>query len=442
MILRAARLYPYHWLIAAIAVLVALHIAILPVAPPGFYVDEAASGAHAIALAHHGTDAHSQPWPLFTASLGGGYTTPVYLYPLAIWTLVFGPSELSLRSFSLCMTLIACAFLGLATRRLVGSTRSGLIASAVALALPWGWLQGSLAWDPALVPFFVTLSLWMLAILLTTANRRAYMTAATLLPLTLVALAYVYPPCRVTAPLLVLGYYALLYWRRRVSWRHLAAVAVAGLVLVAPLASFMFQPDALGRSQALSVFHGRGVLGGLGQFFINLLSLVNPVFLFVTGDANLRHSTGIQGMLGLAAIIPLGVLAWTALRSRGWHILGRALTPLRTIALIGLLGVVAGLLGSALTAEGQPHSLRATAAWPFFALLITIGWRYVLRAPRAVRRTALVIAMFSVVLYATDLAFLYPRRAADSFDSAQRQAIAAHAPVDYPELALDYYRWR
>lgn len=442
MILRTVRLYPYRWLLAAIALLIVLHAVILPVAPPGFYVDEAASGAHAIALAHHGTDAHGQAWPLFTPSLGGGYTTPVYLYPLAAWTVAFGPSELSLRTFSLCATLAACGFLGLAVRRLLSSTRIGLIATTVALSLPWGWVQGSLAWDPALVPFFVTLSLWMLAILLTTNHRRAYRAASVLLPLSLIALAYVYPPCRVTAPLLVLGYYGLLLWRQRIGWRHATVVAISGLILVTPLALFMIQPDALVRSQALSVFHGHSLISGLGLFSINLLSLINPLFLFITGDANLRHSTGLQGMLGLAAILPLGALVLAALRARRRRPIFNHPSATRLVLLVGIFGIAASLFGSALTSEGQPHSLRATAAWPFFALLITLGWQRILHADQLLRRVALTLAISSVALYVADLALLYPGRAADSFDSTARQAIMTHQHIDYPELALDYYRWR
>lgn len=436
------RLRPYRWLLVAIAFATILRVAILPITPPGFYVDEAASGAHAIALLRHGTDAHGQPWPLFTASLGGGYTTPIYLYPLAAWAAIFGPSEVALRGLSLFVTLLACIMIGFAVRRMLGSTKLGLIACLVGLTLPWGWIQGSLAWDPAMVSLCVALSLWMFAILLTTTNYHRYIAAAIVLPLSLVALAYVYPPCRVTAPLLVLGYYAVLFWQRHVSVRHLVIVAAGSLVLVIPLAAFMFQPDAMARSQALSVFHGHGLVAGAGSLLLNFLSLMNPIFLFVTGDANLRHSTGVQGMLGLGAIVPLGLLLVASIRHHDWREILRHPHKVHLIGCVALFGIFASFLGSALTAEGQPHSLRATAAWPFFVIVITLGWRAIITMPRRVYRAALIVAVCATLLYVGDLAFLYPHRAAGSFDTSQRQAITSGQSIDYPNLARDYYRWR
>lgn len=436
------RLAPYRWLIAAIIVLIIMRFSLLVIAPPGFYVDEAASGAHAIALLHHGTDAHGQPWPFFTASLGGGYTTPIYLYPLAAWAAVFGPSEYALRAFSMFSTVLACLVLGLAMRRISGSATAGFGAIAAGLALPWGWLQGSLAWDPAMVPLFVALSLWTFSVLLTTTHRHQRLIAAAILPLSLIALAYVYPPCRVTAPLLVIAYYALLFWRQKISLRHLLVVAAASAVLVIPLALFMFQPDALARSQALSVFHGHSLITGLISLVGNFLSLINPLFLFVTGDTNLRHSTSVQGMLGLAAIIPLGALLWMAVKRYPGRALLHQPNPITLLGLVALFGIAASFLGSALTAEGQPHSLRATAAWPFFVILITLGWRVLAQAPERIGRTAIIIAVSATLLYTIDLALLYPRRAATSFDVSQRQAISDHKPIDYPDLAQDYYRWR
>lgn len=436
------RLRPYRWLIVAIAAIAVLRFALLFITPPGFYVDEAASGAHAIALLHHGTDAHGRPWPLFAASLGGGYTTPIYLYPLATWAAVFGSNEVALRGFSLFITLLSCAMIGLAVRRVLGSTQLGLAACLTGLTLPWGWIQGSLAWDPAMVPFFVALSIWMFTILLTTNHRRSHVAAAIILPLSLIALAYVYPPCRVTAPLLLLGYYTILFWRGNVRLRHIIAVAAGSLVLVLPLAAFMFQPDAMARSQTLSVFHDGELASGTASLLLNFLSLMNPIFLFVTGDANLRHSTGVQGMLGLGAIMPLGLLAGAALRHNDWRKILRHPSAPHLLGCVALFGIFVSFLGSALTAEGQPHSLRATAAWPFFVILITLGWCVIITMPRRVGHAALVITACAVLLYVGDLVFLYPRRAAMSFDTSQRQAITNGQPTGYPDLARNYYRWR
>src|SRR5680860_979184 len=76
-------------LVIVIFMLVLMRVFILPLSPPGFYIDEAASGAHVVAMVTNYTNAHGQAWPLFSQSLGGGFTTPIYLYPLSIWAVSY-----------------------------------------------------------------------------------------------------------------------------------------------------------------------------------------------------------------------------------------------------------------------------------------------------------------------------------------------------------------
>ena len=425
--------------ILAIIVLVALRIGLMPLTPPGFFLDEAASGAHAVSLLHHGTNAHQQAWPLFSESLGGGYTTPIYLYPLAAWAGIFGTSELSLRYFSQVATLLAIAIIAVCVS-LWTTRRTGLLAAIAGLALPWGWLQGSLAWDPALVPLILSVSLLAFSLLVRGAVGRTKIIAAVLLPISLVALAYLYPPMRVGAPLLFIAAYAVLYRQKTLSLAAIAAACIGALIIALPLAQFMFQPQALGRSQALSVFYGTSLLGGIWHAFINYLMLLNPWFLFGGGDPNLRHSTGFQGMLGVATLPALIALIVAFIKNP------KALTHnMRLLVGIGIVGVIASLAGSALTNEGQPHSLRATAAWPFALLLIACGWQLLLSSWAHRYITIISVACFVIATtsYVADVSISYPARSASSFDTQQRQAIFNNQPQpSYPGLAKEYYRIR
>jgi len=429
-------------LLIFITALIVLRFIILPLSPPGFYVDEAATGAHVVAMLAHGTDAHGNAWPLFSASLGGGYTTPVYLYPLTAWAALFGDGELSLRAFSQFVTITAVVILGVALRWWVDK-KYAAVTVIVGLMLPWSWLQGSLAWDPAMVPLFVALSFLGFSWLFFDTSRKLRIIGHALLPLSLLSLAYVYPPCRVSAPLLFIAAYGFLLWQKRISWRNCLITCAGAAIIALPLALFMFQPDALERSQQLSVFYQHSITEGIGQFIINLSLLVNPLFLFVTGDPNIRHSTGIQGMLGIGALLPLAVLVVFAFLRRH-TITKKALFERKRqlLALIALVGWLVSLIGSALTNESQPHSLRATAAWPFIVILITLGWTVLAQQRRKwVLQLALGLAAISTLAYAADLAIYYPSRAADSFDVPARDAIYSHQPTpNYPDLALHYYR--
>jgi hypothetical protein len=428
-------------LIALISVLVVTRLVFVVFTPPGFFLDEAATGAHVVSMLHEATNAHGTAWPLFSESLGGGYTTPIYLYPLVGWATVFGTSELSLRYFSVTVTLFAIALISAALSVWLGR-REALIAAAAALALPWGWLQGSLAWDPALVPFLVGLAFISFTFLYQRASRADKYVSYAVFPLSLIALAYLYPPARVTAPLLFIAGYTLLFLKRRIGLRSLFVICLSAAVISLPLLQFMLQPAALERTQLLSVFHNTSLVGGLWQTFVNALGLMNPLFLFATGDPNLRHSTGVQGMLGIAAVAPLLALTVTFCTAV-WR---RTLTTVfdkKTLLLlaIAVFGYLASILGSALTNESQPHSLRATAAWPFTIILIVLGWRIIL-AHRiiSVRYIAVVVFLIGTIAYAADLSLAYPARAASSFDVSERTKIDSGQPTPgYPNLALEYY---
>lgn len=431
-------------LIIAIVVMVILRIALVPFSPPGFFLDEAATGAHVVAMLHQGTNAHAVPWPLFSESLGGGYTTPIYLYPLVGWAALFGTSELALRYFSVVFTLLAIILMAAAMNKWFGR-REALITAAAMLALPWGWLQGSLAWDPALVPFFVALAFLSFTLLYHSSKSLDRTLSYGLFPLSLLGLAYLYPPLRVTAPLLFVAGYVVLLRRKRIDLRTVTVTCLIAAIISLPLLQFMLQPAALGRTSALSVFHDTSIFGGLWLAVINMLGLLNPFFLFINGDPNLRHATGIQGMLGIATVIPLVALAIAIIRATWNRTVARTFdhTTLLLIG-IGIFGVLASLLGSALTNESQPHSLRATAAWPFAAILIVIGWRIILaHRSKLLRYGAIAVCIIATIGYVVDLAFFYPTRAAGSFDTPQREAIYHHqATPGYPDMARQYYETR
>lgn len=431
------------WYIAGALIL--LRLFLIPLTPPGFFLDEAATGAHVVSMLHGWVNAHGVSWPLFSESLGGGYTTPVYLYPLTSWAAIFGAGELSLRYFSAIVTIAAIIVTAFVIKLWAGN-RAGLIAAIAGFVLPWGWLQGSLAWDPALVPLLVAAALLFFSLLVLSKSRNAKLVSMVGLPVTLVALAYLYPPMRVTAPLLFVAAYAVFLRRHIIGVRGLFVTCLGSGVLALPLAMFMFQPEALGRSQALSVFHDTSLLHGSWLAVVNFWGLINPLFLFVSGDPNLRHSTGFEGMLGIAALPPLVAFIYVLIRKLQGKKLPNVIDKkLRLLVFVAIYGTFASLLGSALTNEGQPHSLRASGAWVFILIIITIGWMIILstQTNRVLKISAVTLAIIASGAYAIDFATSYPARSAGSFDVPQREAIHNDQPtLGYPELARRYYEIR
>lgn len=429
------------YLIIGIILLILARFFILPFSPPGFFLDESAGAAHVVSMLSQSTNAHGEGWPLFSESLGGGYTTPVYLYPLVAWAFFAGTSELSLRFFSQITTIIAIILIGVSMRLWLSRTY-GLVAVIVALSLPWGWLQGSIAWDPALVPLFVSLAFLSFSIIWQTNNAIAFRIGSILLPLSLIALAYLYPPCRVTAPFLFIGAYWMLIKYKKITLKHLGMIIGISVVLSLPLLLFMLSPASLARSRELSVFFQHSVLEGILLFIYNSVLMLNPNFLFITGDTNLRHATGLQGMLGIGAILPIAFLLGLAYKKK-FSFRSTIIDKRKLLILISIFGIFVAMCGSALTNEGQPHSLRAVAMWPFFVILITLGWSLIVRSSKKwVVTIAIAFFVLGTVWYAIDLALFYPTRASSSFDVKERDAIIQGYSPDYPQLSLKYYRLR
>jgi hypothetical protein len=145
-------------------------------------------------------------------------------------------------------------------------------------------------------------------------------------------------------------------------------------------------------------------------------------------------------MLGIGALIPDIVLTVHAIRHRQVRF-SPSKNKVHLFVVIAVLGILFGILGSALTSEGQPHSLRATAAWPFMLLLITLGWYLIFETRRKILTyTAIFVFSVTTLVYAVDLAVFYPARAADSFDVQNRQKIQNGEQTDYPPIVIDYYK--
>ena len=405
------------------AALIVLRFGLLLHATNPLYIDEIGSAVHASSLLATGHDFAGQAWPLMSKSFGGGYTTGVYLYPLTAWASIFGDSAQALRAFSEFVTVLAIIILAWAGGVWHGK-RLAAIMLLVGLTLPWNWVGGTMAWDPAITPLLIALGFLFFSLL----ARRSYSTQNQILLLvgltvSFVLAAYSYPPTRVTAPLLLIGALIFLLHVTKIKRSHIAVPVATGAIASLPLLLFLLSPGALGRSSEVSAFHD-SFLAGVWQTIVHFSYLLSPRTLFITGDPNLRHSTLVAGMLGFASVIAIVYAIFRFFRHKKSR-------TFRQLFVISCVGIVAGLLGSALTSDPY-HYLRAVAAWPFFVLLISLGWeQIVLHARPAVKYLSLSLAVLGAVFFMLDFALWYPSRSADCF-----QVWPAN---DYEQAAIDYY---
>jgi hypothetical protein len=390
-------------------VVVASHVIALGTAPPGLFGDEASFGYNGWAISHFGTDQYGTHWPLFFRSFGD-YKGPAGVYFEALLTSILPLTPWVIRLPN-ALAGIALAFAaGWLGWRLTRSHAVVLILVLEAAFEPWLFHLGRTMLEADLLtPLCYVLTLAALA----AGGERSlrFCIAAGIL---LGAACFTAQPARFFTPVLLV--IILLSFRGSLRGARLAAlvvpVAIALIIIVGAGSAIT------ARFGEVSVFKGSGLIDGAWLAVGNYIQYLGPVLLFIRGDSNLRHSTGFEGLLFVTAAAPLALGAIAAIRRRR--------EPLATIA---LLGTLIAPVGPSLTAG--VNARREVVVVPFLLVLLGYGWQalgpWLQRRPA---RTAIAVACVLLVSvpYYLDYAFVYPNRAAVSFEAGGLDAITrAHA---------------
>jgi hypothetical protein len=380
-------------------------------APHGYWLDETLGAVHVRCIAETGGSAGTR-WPLFPYAHGGGVFGPTYVYFGLAWTRLFGDSVASLRAVAALANVAAILGLVLVAQAL-GGRRLALTAAVAGALSPWSFQFSRIAWDPPLGPAFLVGGTALLV-----RGRRALTCALGGVAMALAA--YSYTPTRLQVAVWLPVLLAVLWRRGRIDDRGAAAAMAAFAVAIAPLAILMLTGRINARIQELSILSepwrqwSREVRGDtpeplflLMTFLDNLHAHFRPGFLFLWGDANLRHSTHATGVLGAVDLLALAVAGLLAAR-RVRRPSARPLPELtgddgRLAGLLGL-GALAGIAPAALCWEGVPHALRAIGAWPMVAMLSAL---VLARAWAAWRRLGSVLLAVSVAFTALYLPYYF-----------------------------------
>lgn len=397
--------------------------------PPGFYADEAVVAAESIALLQTGFNSHHQR-TLFTPMEAGGYASPTHLYPKAAWILIAGHSIGSLRTYAgLEATLLLAGLFFLARSRL--GPRAAVFALLAGCLSPWIFQVSRMAVDDPMLSLCGLV--WGMYFFL----RSPRLADATAAAVCFSVAIYAYSSARVTLFFLV----PLLLWVKRpdgkATYRYLAAFVATGVVLCLPIIIGALEGTLLSRYAVVGIFspnHLRdtSLAAAFGEFFYNIRLHFAPDYLFISGDANLRHSTQFSGQFSwldtVALLLGLVLFGLAAAQS------GRL--PLNRFIVLCGAGFVVGTFPAALTLEGVPHSIRGSGCWPFVALLTGFA------LARAEQRWAWALPVCTVVAVLFAGGFLrdyfqaYPKRARDDFQVARLEAAKlGQATGDWRTLA-------
>jgi 4-amino-4-deoxy-L-arabinose transferase-like glycosyltransferase len=430
-------------LLGIVALAAALRGFRLDEVPPGFYLDEASVGVEAHSILTTGRDQTGTLLPRIVPALQD-WKHPLYIYATVVSEAVLGPTRLAVRLPAAVfgtLTVLLVAFLAFELSR---DQRVAILAAFVLAITPWHVHYSRTALSEGItLPFTFVLALWLYlrARRLGDARRFAlagaafglvlysYTAAKLPLPIFLVALALVerldakavnairkrildHVATLPAPPVKLPGQDETPLPRVAVTRPDVITFAIAFLLIVAPMAVAQVQNfDAIQtRFRAVSVFNAEHPLEAVGRGY---LAHLDPTFLFVHGDANLRHGVPGWGLLLLASapLVVLGLLRALARREPEDRLL--------------FAWLVIYPLGAALTVEGVPHATRSILAVPLFAILAAMGVAVVLDRMLGARSQSLTAILIMAVL-AGNAAFVFKDY---FFDFPDRPSYAHRADV-------------
>ncbi|PKN00450.1 MAG: hypothetical protein CVU78_01090 [Elusimicrobia bacterium HGW-Elusimicrobia-2] len=417
----------YAALILILALSAFLRIYKLGQIPCGIYCDEAANGYDSFCILKSGADMRGRilPWVINHHNID--FLEPLYVYLSIPFIALFDLSVFSTRLLAALTGILTVLSVFLLSRELFGAKTA--LAAALFIALsPWHLHFSRVAFRAILSPFFITTGLFFFF--------RSFHKPASI---TVSALAFglalnSYTAAKISVPLMLLALF-IIYRKELISAmknnRSFSRCAGFSLFILFFLASAAYTPLFLYKSPRhaeLSVFltAGRPLFVFLKNFFKHL----SPDFLFISGDANLRH--GISGfgqyLHIMALFIPAGILF--AFRNEK-----KKLLLLVSFFLIGILP-------AAFTNEGTPHALRSIISMPFLGILSSYGAFKLYETLRKKKSGGKIIAVLLILFFILNSAlfiktyfYSYP---AESRDWFQNPAIEA---FNYARTARGHHKY-
>jgi len=381
--------------------------------PPELFEDEISGAMSAWSVVTTGHDVIADHLPLFTTRLGP--QLPLYGLSTVPFQAVLGHTAVAVRLPAVLLGTALVPLLYLLLLQLTGR-RVALIGAALIAVLPWAVHFGRVGWDNAAYPAVLLAGCVLLLDAVRRGSSRRLVVAAVVLALS----AYTYQIAIVMTPLFA----AALCWPVRAKLRAFGArriataLAAAGVVVAPYVWLTLTVPLFTERSRSISTF-AHGLNGdSLATFVHNYLAELSPVFLFVSGDDNLRHGTG-RGEL-LLWMLPFAVVggAWCIAHARR-----------EALAFIAIAWLALAPIPAAITNDGVPHAARSMLeliAWPIIVALGMTGiWRALAARHRPyVLAAVAILALVESASYYRDVYSTYPVRSASSWQSGTAEAMA------------------
>ncbi|OGY46186.1 MAG: hypothetical protein A2840_02500 [Candidatus Buchananbacteria bacterium RIFCSPHIGHO2_01_FULL_47_11b] len=429
-----------HVLIFCVILLIAaaLRLYKLGTIPISMYIDEIAIGVDAKSIAQTGRDMHGHSWltPMFLSY--GDYKLPVYIWMAAASVKIFGATEFAVRLPSAVAGVLTVFLIYFISVELFEKRKDrvwiGLASAAVTAVLPWSVLFSRTGFEGHVGQMFLLLSILFA---LYARKRPLFMAWSAIVG----ALAvYTYFSVRFVFPVVLLASFIVSAkkFESKYIFRGVLGLVVFFLLLVPLVRSPYYAPSNAFRLSASSIldntqrvvysnvlraqdheawysriFHHRE-LYFLKDLITHYAAHFDLSYLFISGDVNLRHSTGKTGVM---------LITFAPLFFAGLYVCAR---KEQKIGIFLAVWYLIALLPASVPNE-VPHALRSINGLSVVALLCGLGTveLYAFFNKKHFGKIILGILVLAILsnifVFLHDYTAHYPTRSADAWSYGKRQ---------------------
>ncbi len=389
--------------------------------PAGFFRDEASKGYTSFCLLQTGQDMSGATWPLFVLE-HERTTSSLYQYITIPFILSFGLTEMAVR-LPACLAGTLSVLAGYLLGKRWWGPRAGLWTAAFICLSPWSLLLSRWANQSILLTLWVPLAVYFFC-----RNEKGSYFDSVFSAFFFLLAFYTYATARLVAPLLLIALSFVLVWKSENRSQRVFAIGFTSILFILgsiPLGLHLInQPEAsASRLSDISILDGQPFIEIVIEYVNNYCLHLSPGFLFLNGDANLRHNTLAFGQVHwyLAPLLAAGFIRAVKRRSQ--------------TDLILLIWFFAFPAAAAFTRESIPHGLRSVYAVPVIQLMSVNGllalneWRQSIQQKLSPKLVNMLVKIWLVVfvafpcIYVYDLFTRYPVYSAVDWQYGYRDAI-------------------
>lgn len=317
--------------------------------PPALYWDEASIGYNAYSVALTGRDEWGNFLPIHFRAFGE-FKLPVYIYSVVPFVKILGLNALAVRFPAVLYSLGTVLLVYLLAKRIFNNEWIGLWSSFLMSISSWFFIFSRTGYEVSAGLMFYLLGIYLF---LRLTDNKWFIFLSTL---SFILSAYSYNSFRVITPITFLLLIVILPKKQKIKKKlFLPFLAALILVIISAIPIYRLYKYDAGNSR----FQAVGV-GSASVFLKNYLAHFNPIFLFISGDKNLRSEQPGFGQLypAEAVLILLGLI----------YILRKK----EALNLLPVAFLLIAPIPAALTKE-SPHALRSLSETPFLAMISAAG---------------------------------------------------------------------